>query len=231
MELFNSKSFKSFFATAVLLTSFPVFSALITKDLDTIGDGLLTLDTQSKLEWLDLSPTVGNQRSYNDMVSGVGGRDFYSEGFVHATGSQITNLYTSVGMTWLNSGTANTFNDAGADILASFGLFTEEGKSDLNGTSVFLYNQPDAHDTTHYISISSGNENTARADIGAYCLGAKVGCTGYFGLLARKNGRNDSRNYGHVLVRQSTSVPEPSIIALMGLGLCGLTLVRRRIKA
>jgi hypothetical protein len=58
------------------------------------GDGLLTYDSASGLEWLDLSYTT--DRSYNDIVRQLGpGGEF--EGFRYASIAEITGLWDNLG--------------------------------------------------------------------------------------------------------------------------------------
>ncbi|HEX7036351.1 MAG TPA: hypothetical protein VF210_11280 [Pseudomonadales bacterium] len=58
------------------------------------GDGLLTLDTETGLEWLDWSYTIN--LSHADVASNFApGGEF--EGFRYATLSELVTLYTNVG--------------------------------------------------------------------------------------------------------------------------------------
>jgi len=64
-------------------------AALIALDLFTAGDGLVTRDTETGLDWLDLTATLN--LSYNDVEADTGG--WLSLGFRHATGSQVCGLF------------------------------------------------------------------------------------------------------------------------------------------
>src|SRR5262245_16004882 len=66
-------------------------ASLIALDLFTAGDGLITRDTETGLDWLDLPATVN--LSYNDVEADVGG--WVSLGFRHATGSQVCGLFST----------------------------------------------------------------------------------------------------------------------------------------
>lgn len=71
--------------------------ALIQKDLvPGSGDQLLTLDTDSSLEWLNLTVTVN--RSANEVLGGFGGLTT-THGFRYATGADLGTLYTHAGIT------------------------------------------------------------------------------------------------------------------------------------
>ena len=111
---------KSLLFAFSMIFSFPTYSALISVDLDSAGDGLLTYDTRTNLEWLDLSLTGRN--SVNNMLNGINGRDFFSEGFTLASYDQVIDIFTSVGISEFGFTRPNAVNDAGADLLASFGL-------------------------------------------------------------------------------------------------------------
>jgi len=75
---------------AVLALALPTQAALVSTDLFLSGDGLLTRDTQSGLDWLDHSLTLG--RSFNDLSGqfGVGGQ---FQGFRFATLTDVNLLF------------------------------------------------------------------------------------------------------------------------------------------
>ena len=71
--------------------------ALIQKDLVSgSGDGLLTLDTDTNLEWLGLTATAN--RSVNEVLGGFGGFAT-THGFRYATGADLGTLYAHAGIT------------------------------------------------------------------------------------------------------------------------------------
>ena len=71
--------------------------ALIQQDLvPGSGDQLLTLDTDTNLQWLNLTATAG--RSYNEVMGGFGGFTT-THGFEYADGGQITELCGHAGIT------------------------------------------------------------------------------------------------------------------------------------
>lgn len=82
-------------AMLALLTSAPSSrAALVSVDLSEPGDGLLTLDTATSLEWLDLTVTIGF--TYNRVAAGDGG--FTSQGFRHATPSEVDAVLLQFGL-------------------------------------------------------------------------------------------------------------------------------------
>ena len=75
-----------------LLTLAPSAEALLIEaDLFAAGDGLITLDTRTGLEWLDLTATVG--LTYATVVHGAGG--WTDLGFRMANGIEVCDLITS----------------------------------------------------------------------------------------------------------------------------------------
>ena len=87
---------------SVIFASTVTARAVITeKDLFSPGDKLLTLDSTTGLEWLDVYETRG--LSYNDVaISDIGG--FISLGFRHATIDEVLALYGEFGITDLSFG-------------------------------------------------------------------------------------------------------------------------------
>jgi len=59
------------------------------------GGGAITIDTESKLEWLDVYRTDG--LSYGDLVSGAGG--WYASGWRHANEDEVLTLWEHAGFT------------------------------------------------------------------------------------------------------------------------------------
>lgn len=71
--------------------------ALIQQDLvPGSGDQLLTYDTDTNLQWLNLTATAG--RSYNEVMGGFG-RFTTTHGFQYADGAQISDLRLHAGIT------------------------------------------------------------------------------------------------------------------------------------
>lgn len=87
--------FLNYLGFAVLLSlSSSSWAALISYDFSSAGDELLTRDTGTSLEWLDL--TVTTSLSYNDIVGGYG--DYLTtHGFRYATALEVNQLITNAG--------------------------------------------------------------------------------------------------------------------------------------
>lgn len=71
------------------------WAALIEKDLFLEGDGLLTLDTETNFEWLDITKTKGYE--YYEIEGGEGGWTT-TEGFRFATKDEVATLYSHAGL-------------------------------------------------------------------------------------------------------------------------------------
>lgn len=77
------------------VVSFSANAAIVSVDWQAAGDDLITRDTVSGIEWLDL--TVTSNRSYNDISSKLGsGQEF--DGWRYATLSEITDFFETFGV-------------------------------------------------------------------------------------------------------------------------------------
>lgn len=87
------------FSITFLFTVFSIFSvskaAIISVDWRDTGDNLITRDTVSDLDWLDLTET--NNMSYNTVVTQLGmGKQF--DGFRYATAAEVVTLWSRFGI-------------------------------------------------------------------------------------------------------------------------------------
>lgn len=85
--------------SSVLLLGFAVSSlanaSLIVRDWKAAGDNALTLDTATKLEWLDLTYTAG--MSYKQVSSALSPAGAFG-GFRYATVNDVTTLFSDAGI-------------------------------------------------------------------------------------------------------------------------------------
>lgn len=86
-------------ALAAICLAAPSQAALIRADLFAPGDGLLTMDTDSALEWLDVDQTVGLSFT---QVAEEGAGDWTALGFRHATTGEVAELFARVGIATFN---------------------------------------------------------------------------------------------------------------------------------
>lgn len=73
----------------------PVQSALVERDWLTAGDGLITYDTATGLEWLDVPATM--DIPYNDVIVAINALPEFS-GFVFASRQQVERFFNSGGL-------------------------------------------------------------------------------------------------------------------------------------
>lgn len=93
-------------------------AALIERDLFTANDARLTYDTNSGLEWLNLTETLG--QSYDAVVGGYGG--FISMGFRYAAVEEVRSLYNNVSISQYLSPPTYQEDTAMRDMLIKTGL-------------------------------------------------------------------------------------------------------------
>lgn len=94
----------SLFAAMLMVAPGPVHAVtLLSADLNAAGDGLLTRDTATSLEWLDLTATVGQSRA--DVLAG----SYVAHGFRYATKDEVIRL-------WEDGGAVGPFVVLGDDV-------------------------------------------------------------------------------------------------------------------
>lgn len=178
-------------------------AALLSVDWQSPGDNLLTQDTVSGLQWLDLTVTYGLT---HDFVSGQLGAGGQFEGFRYATDAEVQDLWSNFGID-LSAGAPTVV--AGSDP----GVETAAG---LLGNTWCTYACFD------YPFGVSGLTSTA-SGMGHYAMGAyqtDFGFTQYetVGSQIVADALTNIQPYGSYLVLGSP-VPVPAALWLFGSGL------------
>lgn len=177
-------------------------AALVTKDFQTQGDGLLTLDTASGLEWLDSSVTTG--MTLQQFLDGQG--NLTAAGFFAVSPAQFETLLNHAGV---NAITAHTFtpttftagNRQGWALMQSLGVVgpssCTSGLGTTLGSAVEFWN-----DTRHLYNCT--------------LRGSTEAAIGYMVALAVHN------EWEVPALARNTVVPIPPAGWLLGTALAGL---------
>lgn len=195
--------FSAIIATGLIFSSATTADAtLMSRDLNAPGDGFITFDSDTGLEWLDLPLTL-------DMTLAqiLASAFVLNDGFGTANVSQVSNLFTNAGATDLTETFLASQFDA-AELLV--GLLGETGDSSSTFSSQgFARNAPDnGFFSTPFVEHLIRN-------------------SGRFGLPAININPVASPTAGYFLIRTASPVPEPSSLPLLLGALIGLGFMRR----
>jgi hypothetical protein len=206
--------------------SSPCNATLISADLNITGDGLLTFDDRTGLEWMDAPLSLN--RSYNDLV-GLDGSDEFAiggdfEGFRLASTDEVMSLFVdTLGILLTDFAQwAPSSYDKVLSLQSFMGVTSGGDLAEIRSitSDVFSDNGIDYH-WQSFARICQNNTNAVcQNDINT----ANANVDGTFISDVRS-----SSTTGSWLVRQGvTSVPEPSILALFSIGLAGIIVLRKR---
>jgi hypothetical protein len=102
MKTFFGDTLKSLLLAAALLASSAAYAELVKADLVArTGDGQLTVDTVTGLQWLDMRLTAN--QTYDSVRTGP----YYAQGFRHATKAEVDALFVTAGL--VNDGNNYSF--------------------------------------------------------------------------------------------------------------------------
>jgi len=193
-------------------------ATLMERDLFDVGDGLITIDTNTSLEWLDLIPTF--RLSYNEALATT----FVSDlGFRHATYDEMVELYAGVGIfneldgddpfiTAFNSTSVANFPKV-ETLLNFLGCVARCAASGAFGQGWVDIGVADRTTYSFYQTGSNGVDFDGEVQINALA-----------GTHLKESSNFETSNF---LVRVAR-VPEPTTLALMTLGLVGTGFSKRK---
>ncbi len=190
---------------AIGLTASPAHALLIEGDLNAVGDKLITLDTVTGLEWLDVTATLALSYDAAELTPFV-----TSQGFRHADLTEVSTLYTNAGVT------DQTGVFAATNFLGAQELLSKLGCTFACAWAPFLEGWADLVP----FHVSSPADPFLMIDLGT----STAGVFGFFPWGAKDTGNSVVGNY---LVR-AAPVTEPSSMALLVGGLIAVAGFRRR---
>jgi hypothetical protein len=188
---------------AAFLLSIHASAALIEVDLADPGDGLLTRDTDTGLDWLDLTLTFN--LSYDEVAADIGVG--LPAGFRHATQSEVVALFATGGVSVPTNADFGAYPNAIAlmDLLGCTGYQCGTTLEFITGTMDL-----DVFDPLYSITLLV-LVNHIQSNVNATILSSEP-----------KNA--SSGDAGHYLVR---AIPEPGTAALFGIGIVCVAVSRR----
>jgi len=212
----------------VLLFAFasPCNAILISADLNTAGDGLLTYDGRTSLEWLDAPLSLN--RSYNDLV-GLDGSDEFAigvdfAGFRLASTDEVRSFFVDtlgIPLTDFAQWRASSY-DKVLSLQSLMGVTSGGDLAEIRSitSDVFSDNGVDYH-WQSFARICQNNTNAVcQNDINT----ANVNVNGTLIPDTRS-----SSTTGAWIVRQGVnSVPEPGVLVLLSIGLAGIGMFRKK---
>jgi hypothetical protein len=205
----NIFSKKLQFTLLLLVLALPSQAALVQRDWLSTEDAVLTYDTDSGLEWLDVTVTAG--MSYNEVALQLGAGGVY-EGFTFASDQQVVDLFSAVDLQEI----PNAPSSEGPKIQQLLSFW----------------------DVTWYLGTGERTEfltsNTDGLNGGAHWSGRvfwlEGGDTGAAAQLYERSDDFKSFTVGSALVRTASPVPVPAAIWMFGAGLIGISGFIRRKK-
>lgn len=216
--------------------SFNTSAAIVSVDWKTAGDNLITRDTTSGLEWLDLTVTRGLSVDTVNARRSLVGDDLY--GWRYASSTQLDNLLWNWGLVTSSGGAWN-----GAPLYTPTELNTALTDDVINtlGDVGYLYqlekgvtfDYVEAYSShgflvdrfhTNYVYFASINDfDFKKTGTSAWSGNDRVALHELSHLSYAEIG-----NKGSFLIRDASVVPIPAAVWLFGSGLIGLIGVARR---
>ena len=210
----NIKSLTNSICACLAVVSFNASAALVSMDLNTSGDGLITLDESTGLKWLDLSVTVG--QNYVDAETLNPGWRYATNAEVEAIFSVSFDGYYDNSSLGISRETFGAYADQRADVHSFIDLFGIVWRNSTDEASTGLYMDED-----NILRMMGAQYRFDPTDIDSFI----------FGLEYTRVYSTTSNFIEGIYLVQDTVVPVPAAVWLFGSGLIGLVGVARRKKS
>lgn len=199
--------------TGLMLSCGIADAALLERDWMSNGDGLLTYDSGTGLEWLDLNSTYGV--SHNEMLTLLSPGQTY-DGFRFATPDELITLLSHAGVSEAagGGGTQGVYLGEHSQLSAFISL--------VGGGSVhYELNFTQTTANGHTVEISGTNTSVIFSALSYYDDG-RTFFSPRFGTVSPADYNYTDQNAGSWIVRDASVVPIPAAAYLFGSGLLGL---------
>ena len=213
-------AFKSIIGTKcafLAIVTFNTNAAIMNADWKITGDNLITQDTGSGLEWLDLTATAN--WSYDYVSNRLGsGQEF--EGWRYATAEEVTSFWDAFGGDSNYYNGLSTQNNGLFDRIAPFwgDLWCQQTGCNIGEGYSFALTSDASGTGSHMMALAADWESLD------WHLTQDEFTPSYLYL----NDFGSDYDIGSALVRDISTVPVPAAVWLFGSGLIGLIGIARR---
>jgi hypothetical protein len=190
-------------------------AAIVSIDDATFGADSVTRDTETGLEWLDITKSAGLSYDFVSANTGVGG---YFDGWSYASVARVTELFTSAGGLESQLGANNALNFEPVQKL--LGLW---GTTYIDGSS-----PPPTEFGMAFACNTDCMQSTGAFATFRYEFNGSFPAVAIAEFNPGWDGAPALTNVGHALYRQTSAVPIPAAAWLFGSALLGLGALKRK---